>query len=58
MEAAGAPPTPELVHVVRRAERMAAPPPGDRGKRPGVGKGPAILILGAVALALGAALIG
>jgi hypothetical protein len=59
-EAAGFPPTPELVHAVRQADRMAAPPPGDPGKRPGVGKGPVILtlILAALALALGAALIG
>ncbi len=58
-EAAGASPPPELVHAARRAERLANPPPGDPGKRPGVGKGPVIviLILAAVALGLGAAFI-
>jgi hypothetical protein len=32
-EAAGVPPTPELVQAVREAERLAAPPPGDPGRR-------------------------
>jgi hypothetical protein len=59
-EAAGTPPTPEMVHAVRQAERMAAPPPGDPGKRPGVGLGPVLLALIAflVALGIGAVFLG
>ena len=59
-EAAGTPPTPEMVQAVRWAERMANPPSGDPGKRYGAGLGPALLAIlaGLVALGLGAVWLG
>jgi hypothetical protein len=58
-EAAGAPPSPALVEAVRKAERLAAPPPGDPGQRTEAGLGLRLwAALGvAVALGLGAALL-
>lgn len=59
-EAAGAPPSSAQVDEVRRAERRADPPPGDPGKRPGMGLGGPLLaaIIGAVALGLVAIALG
>jgi hypothetical protein len=58
-EAGGAPPTPELVQAVREAERLAAPPPGDPGKRvqPWLGLKLMAAVGVAVALGLGAVLL-
>jgi hypothetical protein len=59
-EAAGTPMTPEMVRMDREAQRMADPPPGDPGKRMGLGKG--VLVASGfallVALGLAAALLG
>jgi hypothetical protein len=58
-EAAGAPPTPELVEAVRKAERLAAPPPGDPGLRMQRGLGVKLwaALAAAIALGLGAVLL-
>jgi hypothetical protein len=59
-EAAGAPPTPEMVQAVREAERVANPSPGDPGNRNGVGLGSKLLaaLIVAVVLAFGAVWLG
>ncbi len=59
-EAAGTPPTPEMVALDRKMQRMQGAPPGDPGRRMAVGRGwivgGSLAVL--VALGLGAALLG
>jgi hypothetical protein len=57
-EAGGAQATPALVQAVREAERVANPPPGDPGRRPGVGPKLAAGLAALVALGVGAMLLG
>jgi hypothetical protein len=59
-EAAGTPMTPEMIELARKTERMNNPPTGDPGERANAVVGPRLLValLAAVALGLGAALIG
>lgn len=59
-EAAGTPMTPEMIELARKMERMHNPPSGDPGKRDNATVGPRLLValLGAVALGVGAAVIG
>jgi hypothetical protein len=59
-EAAGTPMTPEMIELARKTERMNNPPAGDPGKRANAVVGPRLLValLAAVALGIGAAVIG